>query len=225
MTNTTIPQSLRDEAAANAARPGLVDKTKWFDVPDSVFVDEGGDEYYNVQAKFADHPILNVEKSRAARHNVYDLGIVLHTKVLRLADANPAIRNGTSHVMRFDKGEDTRVPSYRQGPDGKEVIHYDGTPGMGKAAFDAAVKDIMRCWDAWEHYQKFRKAPAHPLETRALELVSSKPMAALGTLMVDRGDGTLIALEIDDGEDHGEEETPLPPPVRRNTKRKAKATA
>jgi hypothetical protein len=220
MANTMIPQSLQDEARANALRPGYIDKTKWFDILDSMFVDEDGDECFNVQAKFADHPILNVEKSKAARHNVYDLGIVLHTKVLRSNDASPALKNGTSHVMRFDKGEDTRKASYRQGPDGKEVVHYDGCPGMGKDAFDAAVKDIMRCWDAWQHYQLFRKAPVHPLEARALEIINSKPLSSLGTLMVDRGDGTLVAHQVENDED-GDEDA-APPPVRKSRKKVAR---
>src|SRR5882672_11132282 len=120
------------EQAARFARGEAIDTKKWFDVPDSIFEDDDGNEFYNVQAKFADHHILNVKKSQAARHNVYDMGIVLHTKVLRVTDSSPAIKNGTSHVMRFDMGEDLRVKSYRPGPDGKEVEHYDGPEGMGQ---------------------------------------------------------------------------------------------
>ena len=64
-------QSAKDEQAeqlARIARGEAVDTKKWFDVPDSIFEDDDGNEYYNVQAKFADHHILNVEKSKAARH-------------------------------------------------------------------------------------------------------------------------------------------------------------
>lgn len=210
MTQTAFQtQSAKDDAldqAIREARGEFVDKKKWFDVADSLFEDDDGNEYYNVQAKFSDHAILNIEKSRAARKNVYEVGIVLHTKVMRQSDLTPAIKNSSSHVMRFDKGEDTRVMSYRAGPDGKDIIHYDGKTGMGKEAFDAAVRDIMRCWDAWEHYQKFRTAPIHPMEEAALEIIRFKPLEQIGT------------LETDD--DEIDEEAELPPPV---TTRKQRA--
>lgn len=216
-----IPQSLRDEDEANRARRDFVDPRQWFDVPDSELIDDNGNGtgVFNVQAKFADHHILNVEKSRAARHNVYDLGIVLHTKVMHLADGSPVIKNSSSHVMRFDKGEDDRVASYRPGPDGKEVIHYDGREGMGQDAFNAAVRDITRCWDAWQHYQKFREAKVHPLELRALSIIDAKPMNSLGTVMVDRGDGKLVARKVSDDDD-GDEDAPTQP--RRAPARKSK---
>jgi hypothetical protein len=223
---TFMTQSAKDEQAAIQARYARgedIDKKQWFDVADSLINDGEHEPYHNVQAKFSDIPILNVEKSKAARHNVFDIGIALHTKVLRLADGTPAFKNSTTHVLRFDKGQDTRVASYRPGPDGKEVIHYDGQTGMGKEAFDAAVRDIMRCWDAWEHYQKFRLAPVHPLETRAMELIAKKPISALGTVMVDRGDGQLVAFQPDTDDDADDEDVaPLPPPVKiRKTRKKA----
>ena len=228
MTQTVFQtQSARDEAFANAsriARNEVVDSKKWFDVPDSIFIDDNGNEYYNVQAKFADHFILNVQKSQAARHNVWDVGIVLHTKVLRITDATPAIRNGTSHVMRFDKGEDLRVKSYRPGPDGKEVEHYDGPEGMGAQGFDAAVRDIIRCWDAWQHYQLFRTSPVHPLETKALDIISKKPLHVLGTVIVDRGDGNFETVRLEPDEEDDPAEAPsLPGPVRTAKSKRKKA--
>lgn len=181
----------------------MIDKKQWFPVRDSLTNDEEGNEFYNVEAKFSDHPILNVEKSRIARHNVYDLGIVLHTRVLRTAAGERAIKNSSSHVMRFDKGEDTRVRSMQPGPEGNPVLHYDGSPGMGQEAFQAAVSDIMRCWEAWEHYQLFRKSPVHPMEEKALEVISQKPK--LKTVkMVDIG-GTLVPLRP--GEDDEDEDS------------------
>jgi hypothetical protein len=221
-----IPQSLQDEAldqAVRAARGEFADKKKWFDVPDSLIDDGESEPYYNVQAKFADIPILNVEKSRIARHNVYDLGIVLHTKVLRGEDGAPATKNATSHVMRFDKGEDTRVASFRQGPDGKEVVHYDGCAGIGKEAFEAAMRDILRCWDAWQHYQKFREAPVHPMERKAMEIIGKRPSASVGTVMVDRGDGALVAQKIDDDENLDEDEVSAPLPIKKARKAVRKA--
>ncbi len=205
-------QSAKDEQAA-AAKSGAIDKKRWFDVPDSLFEDDDGNKHYNVKAKFSDHFILNVAKSKVARHNVYDIGICLHTKVVLQSDASPAKDNGTSHVMRFDKGDDERISSYRPGPDGKEVIHYDGKPGMGKEAFDAAVRDIMRCWDAWEHYQKFRQAPVHPLEIEALALINEKPLDEIGTLLVDRGNGVLERVKVDE-DDHDDDDEEISPPVR-----------
>jgi hypothetical protein len=220
MKDMTMTQSALDERAeynARAARGEIVDPKKWFDVADSMFMDDDGNEYYNVQAKFTDHYILNIEKSQEARHNVFDVGIVLHTKVLRVTDASPAIKNSSSHVMRFDKGEDRRVASYRPGPDGKEVIHYEGSEGMGQQAFDAAVRDIMRCWDAWVHYQLYRTAPVHPLETKALDIIAKKPLHELGTVIVDRGDGKFetVRLETEDEDDDDPADAPkLPGPVR-----------
>jgi hypothetical protein len=220
-------QSAKDEQAAHAARAikgEFVDAKKWFDVKDSIFEDDDGNEYYNVQAKFADHFILNVEKSKAARHNVWDVGIVLHTKVLRVTDASPAIKNSSSHVMRFDKGEDRRVASYRPGPDGKEVIHYEGPEGMGQQAFEAAVRDIMRCWDAWSHYQKFRTAPVHPLETKALDIIRKRPLHEIGTVIVDRGDGKLETVHLEPDENDDTAEAPsLPGPVRTAKSKRKKA--
>ena len=220
-------QSAKDEQieqAARAAAGEFIDKKKWFDVPDSIFEDDDGNEFYNVQAKFSDHHILNVQKSQAARHNVNDVGIVLHMKVLRVTDASPALKNGTTHVMRFDKGEDKRVASYRPGPDGKEVIHYEGSGGMGQQAFEAAIRDIMRCWDAWCHYQKFRTAPVHPLEVKALDIISKKPLHQLGTVIVDRGDGKLETVHLEPDENDDPTEAPsLPGPIRTAKSKRKKA--
>lgn len=199
-----------------------IDTKKWFPVPDSELMDQDDEPtgIFNIEARFTDHPILNVEKSRAARHNVYDQGPCLHMRVLHNSDGDPVqIKNSTSHVMRFDKGEDTRVASQKPGPAGNPVLHYDGSPGMGKEEFEAAIRDIVRCWAAWQHYQKFREAPVTPLEARAMELIAQMPSAQTpGVIMVDVG-GKLQARKIDQDDEEEEDNRPR----RRPTPKKRKA--
>lgn len=156
-----------------------INKKQWFDVPDSFVKTENGG-YYNVEARFSDHPVLNPDKSRIARHNVYDFSIVLHTRVKRATGDVPATKNMSAQALRFDKGA-----------------------GMGKGDFETAKRHITRCWDAWEHYQLFREAPVSPLEASALDQILHAPPPA--SLIVDKG-GELVAHAIDDGEEREEEE-------------------
>lgn len=183
-----------------------IDSKKWFDVPDSKSkdTDEEG-EYCNVEARFADHPILDVAACKAARHNVYFYGPVLHMRVKRTSLGSKAIKNAHSVVMRFDKGfEDIRIEQ-GIGPQGNSVPVRVGNPGMGKEDFDRACKLIVRCWEAWEHYQGFRKAAVTELEQHALEIIAQSPGRVKGRIMVDRK-GQI--LEIDQVYDEHAEDDP-----------------
>lgn len=194
----------------------MIDEKKWFVVMDSELKDLNGEGtgVFNIEARFADHPILNVAKSKIARHNVYDLGPCLHMRILYNSDGGRAVKNGTSHVMRFDKGEDMRVPSQQLGPGGNMVLHYDGPEGMGKEGFEAAMRDIMRCFDAWQHYQLFREAPVTPLEQKAMQIIETLPSRRSTTIMVDKG-GRLEPREIEQSdEDEDEDELPSRPAPR-----------
>lgn len=161
-------------------------KFRWFDLPDSKTKREDGKgEYYNVQGRFRDHFVLNIEKSRIARHNVYDLSIRCETRVVKAPGDVPAVPNETHIPIRFDKGAALR------GPD-----------------FDLCLKLLTRCWDAWEHYQTFREAPVTDEERKALELIARRPAPA--TVLVDKGDGKLTAMplaEREPGEGDEDEES------------------
>lgn len=153
-----------------------IDPKQWFDVKDSKTKDgEAGEAYYNVEARFADHPILDVSASRIARHNVYFLGIVLHTRVKRTAHGGPAIKNSTSVVFRFDKGMDETTTVQAIGPEGTTVASRVGKAGLSKEDFDSYIKWIVRCKEAWEHYQKFRKSPVTDLEKEATKAIERLP--------------------------------------------------
>lgn len=196
-----------------------IDTKQWFPVPDSELKDQDGEPtgVFNIEARFTDHPILNIEKSRIARHNVYDLGICLHQRILYNSDLEPLqIKNSISHVMRFDKGEDTRIPSQKPGPNGNMVLHYDGCPGMGKEEFDKAVKDIVRCWSAWVHYQNFRESTVTPLEEKAMRIIDAMPTSGRPGVVMVEIDGKLQPREF---EQDGEEEEEKPAPRIAKTKR------
>ena len=200
-----------------------IDPKKWFPVSDSEILNQDGEPtgIYNIEARFADHPILNVPKSKIARHNVYDLGPCLHMRILFNNDGGKAFKNGTSHVMRFDKGEDTRVASQQPGPGGNLVLHYDGSEGMGKEDFEAAIRDIVRCFDAWQHYQKFREAPVTQMEEKALSLISQIPNAGR-TIIVNVG-GKLQARAIEQERDEDDDEVEEPARPAKPTGRKKRA--
>lgn len=182
-----------------------IDKKKWFDVPDSGSKDDQGETFYNVEARFGDHPILDVKASKAARHNVYFYGPVLHIRVKRTSLNVRAINNCHSVVMRFDKGEEDIRIEQGIAPNGQSVPARVGKPGMGKDDFNRACKLIVRCWDAWEHYQKFRKSVVTPFEQEALRIISQSPNKMKGRIMVDR-DGR--AIEVDDISHDRDEDDP-----------------
>jgi len=163
-------------------------KKQWFDVLDSKTEKENGNGfYYNVEARFSDHPVINVEKSRVARHSVYDYSIVLHTRVKRVAGDAKAQPNMSAQPLRFDKGA-----------------------AMGGDDFDKAKLAIMRCWDAWQHYCKWREAPVTVAEKMAMEQISRAPLSAIGTVRVDKG-GVLVDARRagdetdDDADDEGDD--------------------
>lgn len=160
-----------------------INKKQWFDVPDSrVKREDGRGLYYNVEARFSDHPVINVEKSKIARHNVYDFSIVCHTRVKRAAGDAPAIKNMTSQALRFDKGK-----------------------ALSKEGFEQAKSLIVRCLDAWEHYQLFREAPITEGERMALRQIGEMPLSSMGRVLVDDG-GKLVSHQIDDGEEPDEDD-------------------
>jgi hypothetical protein len=151
-----------------------MDKGRWFNAPDSLTESEDGkSEYYNVEGRFADHPVLNPEKSRIARHNVYDIGIILHTRVKKAAGDVAAQRNMSPVPIRFDKGDK-----------------------LGMEDFERAKRAISRFREAWDHYQSFRRSPVTAPEQLALRQISEVPSSATGKVMVDMG-GKLVPYRLD----------------------------
>lgn len=190
-----------------------IDKKKWFPLEDSKTRDEKGriipDSEANVEARFADHPILDVKASKAARRNVYFYGPVLHLRVIKTSLGVRAVKNSHSYVLRFDKGpEDIRIES-GIGPLGNSIPVRIGNPGMAKEDFDRACKLIVRCWEAWEYYQKFRQSAVTELELHCLEIISQTPNKLKGRLLVGR-DGNV--MEVDDVHDAIEDEVDFTPP-------------
>jgi hypothetical protein len=169
-----------------------INKKQWFDVRDSVVEREDGKgKYFNVQARFSDLAVINVEKSRIKRHNVYEYSIVLHTKVKRTMGDQAAQPNVTSQPLRFDKPE-------LRGPD-----------------FEAAKALIMRCPEAWNHYQKYREAPVTEAEEKALHQIALHlaHQARPGKVMVEVN-GELVERDIDpDAEEEDPEEDAVPPKI------------
>ena len=143
-------------------------KKKWFPVPDSLTKrDDGRGKFYNIEARFEDHPVINVTKSQEARTQIYDTSIVLHTRIVRGA-FGPAIKNMSSQPIRFDKGRGgTTLDQY-----GKPTV------GLRQEDFNAAKALIQRCWEAWEYYQSFRTAPVSDLEEEALRHLARMPHPA-----------------------------------------------
>lgn len=212
----------------------MIDEKKWFDVDDSRLRDEKGkiipDSEANIDCRFADHPILDVVASRAKRHNVYFYGPVLHMRVKQTGLGVKAIRNSTSFVMRFDKGPEDIQTEQGIGPQGNSVQVRLGSPGMGKEDFDRACKLIVRCWDAWEHYQTFRKSAVTELEEEAMEIINQSPNRVKSRIMVDR-EGKIVEVDqvhYEQGDDDpdlriepGAEIAAGPAPKPRTRKKKA----
>jgi hypothetical protein len=198
-------------------------KKRWFDVPDSLTKEDLGNgkfrEYYNVEARFADHPVLDMPASVKARHNVYRFSIVCEQRIKRAAIGAPAVKNMTPYVLRFDKGS-----------------------GLPRQDFDAAKAVIQRCWEAWLHYQTYREAPITPDEARAVELINRGPapdtvmvMTSAGLLPFKVDDGEVREDEDEDDEDAGDgagdgdgssgEQASAPSPIAPKPAKKAKAPA
>jgi hypothetical protein len=182
------------------------EKRKWFDVPDSLVKRENGEgTYHNVEAGFSDHPVLNVEKSKLARRNVYDLSIVLHTRVKRAMGDLPAVKNSSAQTIRFDKGT-----------------------ALGKLDFETAKAAIVRCWAAWEDYHFHRKALVTETEKWALRQINEMPLP--GKVLVDVG-GKLVEYDTVDPEeaeaDDDDDDRPAvtPPKLVASQKGAAKAAA
>ena len=182
----------------------IIDPRKqWCDVPDSKSRGEDGRVFFNVEARFADHPVIDPEASRKAGHSVYRLVPQVHMHVKRNIFGAKSVKNSTSIVFRFDKGRDeTEITGQVVGPAGTMVPQREGKPGMSKPDFDRAVALIMRCWDAWTLYQTFRKAPVWPLEEEVLKVIAGKPMAARGVRLIADRDGNLFEFDpMDDDEE------------------------
>jgi hypothetical protein len=187
-----------------------INKKQWFDVPNSMTKREDGKgSYYNVDARFSDHPVINIEQSRIARHNVYEFSIVLHTRVKRAMSDARAQPNMSAQAIRFDKGAT-----------------------LGGDAFEAAKLLLVRCWDAWEHYQKFREAPVSASEELALHQIEVQRNRDLAPskLTVSVG-GQLVERDLESGDDYiedvdDEQPSAPPPPVKLAVlPRKARAKA
>jgi hypothetical protein len=158
-----------------------INKKQWFDLPDSLTkTEDGKSEYYNVEGRFRDHPVINVAKSRIMRHNVYEWSITFETRIKRAAADAPAVKNLHSTPIRFDKGSE-----------------------LQQTEFERALAAIRRGWDAWQHYQKFREAPVTDAERQALQIITDQP--APQTLMVDTGSG-LKPVKLDDDEERDEDD-------------------
>jgi hypothetical protein len=163
-------------ASSRKAETMKVDPKKWFHVEDSKVRDpDSGSFFYNVEARFADHPILDVDASRRARRNVYFYGVVMHTRVLKANDGAKAIANCTSHVMRLDKGRDETRHIPATGPEGNTTTTRVGKSGLPREEVDRCIATIKRCPEAWNYYQQFRKAPVTELETEILKIISQMP--------------------------------------------------
>jgi hypothetical protein len=214
-------------------------KKQWFDVRDSKCRGEDGQIYYNVEARFADHPVIDAVESRKAGHAVYKLVPQVHMHVKKTIFGTRSIKNSTSVVFRFDKGRDeTQITGSVVGPAGTMVPHREGKTGLSKPDFDRAIALIMRCWEAWEQYQSFRLAPVWPLEEEAMKIIAGKPKSARGVHLVVGRDGSLVeytpADEFDEDEDFDPDEgvempehvvRPIPAPHRAKSGRKPKAAA
>ncbi len=161
-------------------------RKRWFDVPDSKSKDgEDAEAYYNVEARFADHKVIDPASSHRAGHAVYQLVPQLHMHVKRNAFGKPAIRNSTSVVFQFWKGRDeTAVTGQVVGPTGQMVPNREGKNGLPKVDIDRLVALIQRCREAWDHYQTFRQSPVWPLEEEVLRNLSLKDKADKGVHLV-----------------------------------------
>jgi len=82
---------------------------------------------------------------------------------------------------------------------------------MGQQAFDAAVRDIVRCWDAWQQLPEIPYSSSPSLEVKALDIIAKKPLHQLGTVIVDRGEGKLEMVHLDPDEEDDPAEGPSCP--------------
>ena len=159
-----------------------IEKRKWFDVRDSLVKRENGEgTFCNVEARFSDHPVLNLAKSKEVRRNVYDLSIVLHTRVKRAMGDLPAVKNMSAHVLRFDKGK----------------------AAIDKTDFETYKASIVRCWDAWKDYQLHRQAAVTDMETWALKQINEMPLP--GKVLVNVG-GQLVEYDTVDPDEAEEDD-------------------
>ncbi len=193
-----------------------IDKKKWFDIPDSKTKGDDGNVFYNVEARFADHPVVNIPASKKiGLGSVYDLVPQLHMHVKKNIFGNRAIVNSTSVVFQFQKGRDeTAATTQVIGPTGAMVPNRVGKVGLSKADIDRLASLIMRCREAWEHYQKFRQAPIWPLEEDVVKIIAQKPKAAKGVLVIagrtgrtdSKGEPVYDLIEYDQLNDDNEED-------------------
>ena len=176
------------------------DKRKWFDTPDSEVEHEDGKHVYcNVEGRFSDHAVLNPEMTRVQRHNVYDIGIVLHTRVKRAGGDAAAQKNMSALTLNFNNEED----------------------------FKAAKAAIQRNSAAWEHYQKYREAPQTDNERKCLEQIKMEPEKPKGVLVAVGDDLVRKNFDVDADLDDEQEQAELKAARDRMTpkpKRHAKKT-
>lgn len=160
-------------------------KQVWFDVPDSLTEEEQGNKiikYYNVEAHFSDHKVLDIRASQEARYNVYTLVPAMFLRIKRAAMGQPAVKNVTPIVLRFDKGR-----------------------ALPRPDFEECITAISRCWQAWEHYQADRKAEVLPEEKTALMLISRGPKPEIARVFKRKLRQIVVEDEDEDDDDEGEE--------------------
>jgi len=76
-----VPIDEQAEQAARFARGEAIDTKKWFDVPDSIFEDDDGKRILQRPGQICRSSHPECQEIPGGPHNVYDMGIVLHTKV------------------------------------------------------------------------------------------------------------------------------------------------
>jgi hypothetical protein len=157
-------------------------KDKWFDVPDSLVEEEQNNKifkYYNVECRFYDHQVLDVAASQKARHNVHVLVPACMARIKRAAIGQPAIKNATPQVLRFDKGN-----------------------ALPREDFEAAMAVIARCIEAWDYYQLGRKAPVHDEEKIAVGLIERGPKPPIAKLFKRK----MRQIVVDDDEEEEDDD-------------------
>lgn len=115
----------------------------WFDAEDSKIRNAEGNPVGipNVSGRFEDFKIVDGPASKAARKNVYRIGVVLYSRIH--VSSNGSVSNEkTGYILDF-----------RPYPDG--------------LAEEAAAR-IQRFPDAWRAYQRYRKAPLQDGESEVL---------------------------------------------------------
>jgi hypothetical protein len=131
-----------------------------------------------------DHPVINIPKSKEARHNVYDLSIVLQTRVKRAMGDMPAVKNMVGQAIRFDKGK-----------------------ALCKEDFDVAKVLIVRAGRPGRITSSTARRRSLKMEKWALKQINEMPLP--GRALVDVG-GQLVEHDTVDPEESEEDDDERP---------------